>query len=150
MAAASEAQAIFKQIDTNGDGALEYTPNENFNGVETLTYSISDGNGGTDTATVTITVNPVNDDPEAVDDSYTTDEDTVLSIAPAGVLANDSDLDGDTLTNPETILEVSPDKEGPAHYGGKLAFLPDGTLLVSVGEGFKYREEAQKEQKRPL
>ena len=52
-------------------------------------------------------------------------------------------LDGDTLKNPETILEVSPDKEGPAHYGGKLAFLPDGTLLVSVGEGFKYREEAQ-------
>ena len=52
-------------------------------------------------------------------------------------------LDGDTLTNPETILEVSPDKEGPAHYGGKLAFLPDGTLLVSVGEGYKYREEAQ-------
>ena len=52
-------------------------------------------------------------------------------------------LDGDTLTNPETILEVSPDKEGPAHYGGKLAFLPDGTLLVGVGEGYKYREEAQ-------
>ena len=52
-------------------------------------------------------------------------------------------LDGDTLTNPETILEVSPDKQGPAHYGGKLAFLPDGTLLVSVGEGYKYREEAQ-------
>ena len=52
-------------------------------------------------------------------------------------------LDGDTLTNLETILEVSPDKEGPAHYGGKLAFLPDGTLLVSVGEGYKYREEAQ-------
>ena len=52
-------------------------------------------------------------------------------------------LNGDALTNKETILEVAPDKEGPAHYGGKLAFLPDGTLLVSVGEGFKYREEAQ-------
>ena len=52
-------------------------------------------------------------------------------------------LSGDTLSNVETILEVTPDKEGPAHYGGKLAFLPDGTLLVSVGEGYKYREEAQ-------
>ena len=52
-------------------------------------------------------------------------------------------LNGDALTDHETILEVAPDKEGPAHYGGKLAFLPDGTLLVSVGEGFKYREEAQ-------
>ena len=44
-------------------------------------------------------------------------------------------LSGDALSNVETILEVAPDKEGPAHYGGKLAFLPDGTLLVSVGEG---------------
>ena len=52
-------------------------------------------------------------------------------------------LNGDALADKETILEVAPDKEGPAHYGGKLAFLPDGTLLVSVGEGFKYREEAQ-------
>jgi glucose/arabinose dehydrogenase len=52
-------------------------------------------------------------------------------------------LSGDTLNDVETILEVAPDKEGPAHYGGKLAFLPDGTLLVSVGEGYKYREEAQ-------
>lgn len=52
-------------------------------------------------------------------------------------------LAGDTLSDVKTILEVSPDKEGPAHYGGKLAFLPDGTLLVSVGEGYNYREEAQ-------
>ena len=52
-------------------------------------------------------------------------------------------LTGATLTNLQTVLEVTPDKEGPAHYGGKLAFLPDGTLLVSVGEGFKYREQAQ-------
>ena len=52
-------------------------------------------------------------------------------------------LDGDTLTDIQTILEVSPDKEGPAHYGGKLTLLPDGTLLVSVGEGYEYREEAQ-------
>ena len=52
-------------------------------------------------------------------------------------------LSGTALTGLETILEVAPDKEGPAHYGGKMAFLPDGTLLLSVGEGFKYRERAQ-------
>ena len=52
-------------------------------------------------------------------------------------------LTGATLTDLKTVLEVTPEKEGPAHYGGKLAFLPDGTLLVSVGEGFKYREQAQ-------
>jgi len=52
-------------------------------------------------------------------------------------------LEGTELTQISTLLEVSPDKQGPAHYGGKMAFLPDGTLLISVGEGFKYREKAQ-------
>ncbi len=52
-------------------------------------------------------------------------------------------LDGTDLTAQTTLLEVSPDKEGPAHYGGKMVFLPDGTLLISVGEGYQYRERAQ-------
>ncbi len=52
-------------------------------------------------------------------------------------------LDGTDLTAQTTLLEVSPDKEGPAHYGGKMAFLPDGTLLISVGEGYQYRDRAQ-------
>jgi len=38
---------------------------------------------------------------------------------------------------------VAPNKEGSFHYGGKMVFLPDGTLIVSVGEGFSYREQAQ-------
>ena len=80
--------------------------------------------------------------------AFATDRTIYLSFAGGGKSANrttvvKATLNGDALTNKETILEVAPDKEGPAHYGGKLAFLPDGTLLVSVGEGFKYREEAQ-------
>src|SRR5258705_13601987 len=44
-------------------------------------------------------VTSVNDAPVAVDDSYTTLEDTQLTvIGAAGVLANDSDVDGDTLS----------------------------------------------------
>ena len=46
--------------------SIAYTPNANFNGTDTLTYVISDGNGGTDTAIVVITVDPVNDAPVAV------------------------------------------------------------------------------------
>ena len=45
---------------------------------------------------MTITVTPVNDAPVAVDDSYSTDEDTPLTVAAPGVLGNDSDVDGDT------------------------------------------------------
>ena len=47
---------------------------------------------------MTITVTAVNDAPVAVDDTATTTEDTALTVARAGVLANDTDADGDALT----------------------------------------------------
>ena len=65
---------------------------------DSFTYTIGDGNGGSDDATVTITVTGVNDGPTAVNDSGTTDEDTVLNGAAPGVLGNDTDPDGDSLT----------------------------------------------------
>lgn len=52
-------------------------------------------------------------------------------------------LTEDSLTNGEVILTVNPAKSAAAHYGGRLAFLPDNTLLISVGEGFQFREQAQ-------
>lgn len=52
-------------------------------------------------------------------------------------------LNGNTLERPEQILLVEPLKDTPQHYGGKMLFLPDGTLLLSTGEGFDYRERAQ-------
>ena len=45
------------------DGTFNYTPDADFNGSDSFTYEVSDGNGGTDTATATITVDPVNDAP---------------------------------------------------------------------------------------
>lgn len=47
-------------------------------------------------------------------------------------------LEGDTLTNVEVIFDSTP-KGTSVHYGGRLAFLPDGTLLVTIGEGADYR-----------
>jgi glucose/arabinose dehydrogenase len=41
------------------------------------------------------------------------------------------------------IFTVTPTKDTPQHYGGSLAFLPDGTLLVTTGDGFDHREQAQ-------
>ncbi|MRH98900.1 tandem-95 repeat protein, partial [Kriegella sp. EG-1] len=59
-----------------GDGTFSYTPDADFNGTDSFTYDVEDINGATETATVTITVNPIAD---AVDDSFTVDEDTVLN-----------------------------------------------------------------------
>jgi glucose/arabinose dehydrogenase len=47
------------------------------------------------------------------------------------------------LEDSELILLSEPARATPQHYGGRLLFLPDGTLLITVGEGFEYREAAQ-------
>ena len=74
---------------------VQYTPDENFNGLDQLTYMVDDGNGGSATGTVSITVDPVNDDPVADNESVTGTEDVPRSI---NVLIGDADVDGDTLT----------------------------------------------------
>jgi len=47
------------------------------------------------------------------------------------------------LKDLEVIFEADPAKDTPVHFGGRMAFLPDGTLLVTLGDGFEYREQAQ-------
>src|SRR2546429_5887771 len=74
-------------------------PALNFNGIDSFTYKASDGQAQSGVATVTITVTPLNDAPLAAnDDAYTTPEDTQLTVSAPGVLANDTDVDGDTLS----------------------------------------------------
>ena len=67
----------------NPNGAFSYTPNQNFNGVETFSFSVSDGANVSDPRIVTITVTPVDDAPEAVGDFYTVGEDETLRVSVA-------------------------------------------------------------------
>ena len=53
-------------------------------------------------------------------------------------------LEGSALTDVNVIFEVTPTKRGGGHFGGRMAFLTDGTMLLSVGEGYTLREDAQK------
>jgi len=53
-------------------------------------------------------------------------------------------LDGDRLVDVSTIFEVRPTKDTPVHFGGRMAFLPDGSLVMTTGDGFDYREDAQR------
>ena len=44
-------------------------------------------------------------------------------------------FDGKTLKNLQVILEVSPVKSGSQHFGSRIVWLPDRTLLVAIGDG---------------
>ena len=83
-------------LTLNADGSFTYTPDANFNGTDSFTYKANDGTADSNTATVTITVTAVNDAPVAANDTYTTNEDTPLTVTAPDVLANDTDVDGDT------------------------------------------------------
>jgi len=49
----------------------------------------------------------------------------------------------DRLEDVETLFDAHPAKAGGSHYGGRIAFLPDKTLVLTLGDGFDYREQAQ-------
>jgi aldose sugar dehydrogenase len=52
-------------------------------------------------------------------------------------------LEGGRLQDLQVIFQAMPLKSGDNHYGGRMAFLPDGTFALTIGEGFEYREQAQ-------
>ncbi|WP_420604891.1 tandem-95 repeat protein [Vibrio parahaemolyticus] len=117
------------------DGKLVFTPAENFNGEATISYIVTDGDL-TDEANVTVTVTPVNDSPVAVDDTVSTQEDTVVTI---DVLPNDSDVDGDKLSIQSAFV---PKEQGTVEVvDGKLVFTPtenfngDAEITYTVTDG---------------
>ncbi|WP_425264899.1 tandem-95 repeat protein [Vibrio parahaemolyticus] len=117
------------------DGKLVFTPAENFNGEATITYIVTDGDL-TDEANVTVTVTPVNDSPVAVDDTVSTQEDTVVII---DVLPNDTDVDGDKLSIESASV---PKEQGTVEVvDGKLVFTPaenfngDAEITYTVTDG---------------
>jgi VCBS repeat-containing protein len=113
-------------LSRNANGSFTYTPAADYTGSDSFTYRASDGKLESSPATVTITVSPVNDAPTAAEDAYSTGEDTALTVATPGVLANDGDRDGDQLS----AVLVS----GPGH--GTLTLNPDGSFTYTPVANF--------------
>jgi lysophospholipase L1-like esterase len=101
---------------------LHYSPNADFNGSDSFTYTISDSLGATSSASVTLEITPVNDPPTASNDTATTTESVAVQI---GVLANDLD--------PENG-ELKLDTYTQAEHGAVT--LVDNSLLYTPEPGF--------------
>ncbi len=126
-------------VTVNPDGSWTYTPDANYNGSDSFTVVVSDGQGGTDTSVVNIGVTPVNDPPVVTDTpttpggpgssfdpatgnySYTTPEDTPVS---GQVKATDEDGDALTFTK----------GSNPAH--GTVTVNPDGTWTYKPNDDY--------------
>lgn len=83
-----------------------------------------------------------------LDPAFETNGRVYLSYAHGEIRANATRvhaarLEDDRLVDGRTIFEARPLKTTPQHYGARMAFLPDGTLLLTTGDGFDHREDAQ-------
>src|SRR2546426_6471611 len=74
-------------LTLNANDSFTYTPAGNFNGSDSFTYKANDGLLDSNVATVALTINPVNDAPVAVNDSFPANEDTPLWVKAPRVVA---------------------------------------------------------------
>ena len=104
-------------VTINDDGTVTYTPDADYNGTDTFTYTNEDGT----TETVTVTVEAVADDTVVAADSATTDEDTPITI---DVLANDTDVDGGVVS---PVASVTDGENGTVTINddGTVTYIPD-------------------------
>jgi hypothetical protein len=118
-------------VTVNLDGTISYTPNAGFTGVDSFTYTISDGRGGAATATVTVTVPATDHVPVAVPDTNRITQGDgcaggTPTCASGNVLTNDTGLqDG-----PLTVRVVNPPANGTVVLGndGIYIYRPDLTF----------------------
>ncbi len=109
------------------DGSFEYTPEPGFHGEDSFTYVTGDGQAESTETLVAIAVEAINDAPVSAGDAYSVVEDSMLTVdAIGGVLANDSDADGDTLT--VTVVDQ------PSH--GTVTLAEDGSFQYTPGADF--------------
>ena len=141
----SSAFSVNGTLVINEDGTISYTPNENYNGLDTITYEVSDGNGGFDTAIVTVNVVAVNDAPNAVADAYTVNAGHNANVTyiygayTNNVLVNDNDAEGDafsmTAVNGQALVDGVAIVNGD--NGGVFTVSENGMVHLDASTGFE-------------
>jgi hypothetical protein len=128
-------QSVAVTSATNGTVSISadkksvlFTPSANFSGTGTFTYVANDGALDSNAAVVMVQVLAANDAPFALADSYNVSAfaPRTLQVPAPGVLANDSDAEGDAL---QAILQTSTSK-------GELNFKTDGSFSYTPGALF--------------
>lgn len=107
------------------DGTLTYSPASGFIGVDSFDYEACDPAAVVCAiATVTISVTAAESQPPVpLEDYYTTSVDTPLSVPAPGVLFNDSDPDGDSLT--AVLVHDAPNGTVSVALDGSFTYTPD-------------------------
>jgi uncharacterized repeat protein (TIGR01451 family) len=118
----------------SANGSFTYTPATDYNGPDSFTYKAKDSLVESNVASVTITVHTGNDAPVAVSDSYTTTTNAPLVKAVPGVLGNDTDNDGDSLT----AEQVSAPTHGALTLNSNGSFVYTPTASYAGVDSFTY------------
>jgi VCBS repeat-containing protein len=116
----------------NADGSYTYTAGLNYNGPDSFTYRVSDGELDSNIATVSITVTAVNDAPVAADDTASTAEDTPVTVPVQG---NDVDVDSASL---QTVLVAGP-QHGTVVLNADGSFTYTAALDYNGADSFTYK-----------
>ena len=135
----SVQDAVNGSVALDEQGDVVFTPDAEYTGPASFTYTVEDGQGGSAVATVNLTVNSV---PVSADDAgFGTNEGEAVTIAAVALLANDSDADGDVLS----LLSVQDAVNGSVALDGEgdVVFTPDAgysgpasfTYTVEDGQG---------------
>lgn len=121
-----------------GSGAnrtVTVTPAPDASGTAQITLTVTDEHGGTIDDSFDVTVTPVPDAPIATDDAYGVDEDDILIVDAPGVLANDTDADGDVLA----MALIDEPQHGVLTVHGDYSFAYRPAADFSGTDGFTYR-----------
>ncbi len=118
---------------------VTFTPTTGYTGPASFVYAISDGKGGVASGTVSLNVTaPPNSAPVANNDSgFSTVQNNALTIQASSLLANDTDVDGDTLTI--TGIVAGSATNGTATFNAQtntISFTPTAGYVGAASFGY--------------